>query len=164
MVPTGHTFQAYIEIIGANPYVHVPDRILQAVFQDAGRDKGPIPIRGKIGEKAFRQTIVRYSGAWRLYINASMLKDSPRKIGEKVELTIAFDPEDRTIAPHPQLVKALRENQEAAAVFDRLPPSRRQEIVRYISSLKTEASVDRNGSRAIDFLLGKGRFVGRDRP
>ena len=39
-----------------------------------------------------------------------------------------------------------------------------KEIVRYIDGLKTERSIDRNVERALDFLLGKGRFVGRDRP
>ena len=49
-------------------------------------------------------------------------------------------------------------------LFDGLAPSRQTEIVRYIDGLKTDASVDRNAARARDFLLGKTRFVGRDRP
>ncbi|MCB0523292.1 MAG: YdeI/OmpD-associated family protein [Saprospiraceae bacterium] len=49
-------------------------------------------------------------------------------------------------------------------IFDALPASRRKEIVRYIANLKTEESVERNVSRAIGFLLGKERFIGRDKP
>ena len=33
-----------------------------------------------------------------------------------------------------------------------------------IANLKTEKSVERNVTRAINFLLGKERFVGRDKP
>jgi uncharacterized protein YdeI (YjbR/CyaY-like superfamily) len=93
-----------------------------------------------------------------------MLKNSPSRVGEMVEITVAFDPDERTIVPHPCFVKALEENLHAKAVFHSLSPSRQHEIVRYIASLKTEESVLRNINRAIDFLNGDGRFVGRDKP
>jgi hypothetical protein len=38
-----------------------------------------------------------------------------------------------------------------------------KEIMRYINNLKTTESVERNVERAIRFLLGKDRFVGRDK-
>lgn len=93
-----------------------------------------------------------------------MLKNSPKRIGERVEITIEYDAADRKIDPHPKLVKALDEEPEAKKIFDHLPASRQKEIVRYISFLKTEESVDKNVRRAIDFLSGKGRFIGRDKP
>jgi uncharacterized protein YdeI (YjbR/CyaY-like superfamily) len=49
-------------------------------------------------------------------------------------------------------------------VFEGLRPSRQREIVRYIASLKSPASRQRNVGRAIAFLIGEGRFVGLDRP
>ncbi|MDR1355723.1 MAG: YdeI/OmpD-associated family protein [Propionibacteriaceae bacterium] len=104
---------------------------------------------------------MKYKGAWRLYINTIMLKDSPKRIGETIDLTVAFDQSDRTIQPHPKFVKAFESDSSAKAVFDKLSPSRRHEIVRYISALKTEESVDRNVKKAIAFLLGRGKFVGR---
>jgi hypothetical protein len=151
-----------MDIIGINPFVFVPDKILQAVFKQAGTDKGPIPIRGTINGDAYQQTLVKYSGHWRLYINTSMLKDSPKRIGETVTLALEFDPSDRTIEAHPMLLAALRKTPAAYDAFDKLSPSMQNEIVRYISGLKTEESVERNVTRAIHFLLGKGRFVGRD--
>ena len=60
--------------------------------------------------------------------------------------------------------KALLENKAAKKVFDSLRPSLQLEINRYFSSLKTESAVDRNITRAIQFLLGNGRFVARDKP
>lgn len=157
-------FKSTLEIVGINPFVFVPDKILAAVFKQAGKAKGHIPIKGTINGKAYKQTLVKFRGEWRLYINTSMLKDSPKRIGETIELTATFDPEDRTLAPHPKLTKALKQNPDAKAVFDRLPKSRKKEIIRYISFLKTEESIDRNVERSVDFLLGKGRFVGRDKP
>ena len=159
-----HNFTANLEIIGINPFVFVPKEILDSLFQQAGKDKGPIPVRGKINDKKYTQTLVKYAGKWRLYVNMIMLKNSPQRIGELLEISVEFDPSDRSVAPHPKWLKAIAENSEAKEVFDSLPASRQKEIVKYIANLKTEKSVERNVQRAINFLLGKGRFVGRDAP
>ena len=157
-------FKARLEIIGINPFVFVPEEILAGIFEEAGRKKGPVPVCGSVNGEPYIQTLVKYSGHWRLYINTIMLPDSPRKIGEIIEVTIGFDPNDRTISPHPELLKALDESEEAREVFDGLTPSLQKEIVRYISFLKSEESVKTNVQKAIGFLLGKNRFVGRDKP
>ncbi len=159
-----HSFKSTIEIIGINPFVFVPGRILKALFAKAGKDKGHIPIKGSINGKPYTQTLVKYSGDWRLYINTTMLEDSPKRIGEVITITIDYDPAERIIAPHPKLIKAFKSSPAAKKVFDTLSASRQKEIVRYIASLKTEEAVDNNVKRAIDFLLGKERFVGRDKP
>ena len=157
-------FKARIELIGINPFVFVPGEILKEIFRQSGKDKGHIPVRGSVNRKSYKQTLVKYSGGWRLYINTTMLKDSPKRIGEIIEVTIQHDPEDRTIQPHPAFAKALSENKEAKKVFDGLPASRKKEIVRYISALKTPESINKNIQRAIGFLKGDNRFVGRNRP
>lgn len=159
-----HKFKAALEIIGINPFVPVPDKLLKKLFRQAGRDKGAIPIRGTINGEKYTQTLVKFRGKWRLYVNTGMLKNSPLRIGETLEIEVAFDPSDRTIEPHPRLLKALNENPEAKRLFDGLPASRRKEIVKYISFLKTEKSIEKNVDRAMKFLLGKGRFIGRDKP
>ncbi len=157
-------FKSTLEIIVGNPFVFLPLPILRFVFQQAKKNKGPIPVRGTINGKPYQQTLVKYSGDWRLYINLKMLKNSPKRIGETIEVAIEFDPSDRTIAPHPKWTKALAKNKAAKKVFEQLSPSRQKEIVRYIANLKTEKSVDKNVTRAINFLLGKESFVGRDQP
>jgi hypothetical protein len=159
-----YKLRAVIEIIGVNPFVPIPETILGTIFKDAGKNKGFIPVTGTVNNNPYKQTLVKYKGLWRLYINTTMLKNSPDRIGEEIEITIAFDPLKRTINPHPKLVEALKNNIEAKDVFDKLSPSKRHEIIRYISFLKSEESIDRNIKRALDFLLGKGRFVGRNTP
>ena len=157
-------FHAKLEIIGINPFVFLPSEILGSIFLDAKKSKGHIPVRGTINSKPFQQTLVKYSGDWRLYVNLTMLKNSTKRIGEEIEVEIEFDPGDRIIKPHPKWVTALAKNKEANKVFEKLSPSRQKEIVRYFSNLKTEQSVERNIERAINFLLGKGRFAGREKP
>ncbi|GFH41968.1 hypothetical protein Hs30E_05190 [Lactococcus hodotermopsidis] len=159
-----YEFTDELKIIGANPYLTVPVAILRAIFADAKKSTGPIQVKGEINGKAYKQTLVKYSGAWRFYVNMTMLKKSPERIGESCTVTIAFDPVSRKFAMPEKLRLALAETPQAQQVFDRLSPSRQHEIVRYIARLKSEETVDRNIVRAIDFLLGKGRFVGRDKP
>ncbi|MBL7976789.1 MAG: YdeI/OmpD-associated family protein [Bacteroidetes Order II. Incertae sedis bacterium] len=157
-------FGAPLDLIGINPYVLVPEAILLELFFQAGKHKGPIPVCGTISGKPFLQTLVRYSGAWRLYVNEKMLLKSPKRIGEIVHLTLSYDPSDRSILPHPELVAALDENPSAKLGFNQLTPSRKKEIIRYIAALKSEESIRRNVKRAIRFLLGQERFIGRDTP
>lgn len=158
------SFTATIYIIGINPFVFVPADILDKIFTDAGKTKGHIPVKGTVNEQEYRQTLVRYSGEWRLYINTSMLRNSPERIGEEIRVTITHDPDDRSILPHPLFTNALHKNPEAKSVFEKLAPSRQKEIIRYISNLKTEESILKNIEKAIGFLTGKNRFVGRDKP
>jgi hypothetical protein len=155
------TFEAEINIIGINPFVSVPDEILQAIFLQADKTKGFIPIRGSVNDKPYKQTLVRYSGQWRLYINTTMLKNSPKRIGELIKISVEYDDENREIEMPQPFAKAHKENREAKRVFERLSASRRLEIVSYLSRLKTEQSLQNNINRAILFLLGKEKFVGR---
>ncbi|HEY0667457.1 MAG TPA: DUF1905 domain-containing protein, partial [Sphingobacteriaceae bacterium] len=128
-----YSFDATIEIIGINPYVRVPEIVLTEIFSQAGKNKGHIPVAGTVNNLSYQQTLLKYSGIWRLYINALMLKNSPKRIGETIKVTIEFDPSDRTIKPHPKLVEALEINLEAKSKFDNLNPSAQKEMVRYIS-------------------------------
>jgi hypothetical protein len=115
-------FTAKLEIIGINPYVFVPDDILMSIFIQANIDKGPIPVRGKINGRYFEQTLVKYDGFWRLYVNTKMLQKSPKHVGEMVEVWVEFDPTDRKIKSHPDFEEALANNAEAKLQFYRLAP------------------------------------------
>jgi len=158
------SFSARIYKIGVNPYVLLPAAVLKDIFQNAGRDKGPIAVRGTLNGHAYLQTLVKYSGKWRLYLNGPMRTAAGIDVGDMAMVEIEFDPLERTLTMHPKLQDALQKNSKAKQVFDELSPSRQKEIIRYINSLKTEESVERNLKRAIQFLLGKERFVGRDNP
>jgi len=158
------TFSAKIEIIDINPYVVLPVSVLENIFTQANKTKGPIPIKGTINKHPFIQTLVKFRGEWRLYLNTPMRTGSITKVGDTAIFSIAFDPELREIPMNPTLKKALKENAAAKNIFDSLRPSLQKEIVRYISFLKTEESIDRNVDNAIQFLLGKKRFIGRDKP
>jgi Bacteriocin-protection, YdeI or OmpD-Associated/Domain of unknown function (DUF1905) len=132
------------------------------LFEQAGKTKGHIPICGKINGEDYKQTLVKYKGEWRLYVNNSILKNSPKRIGETLTITIEYDTDDRTLTPDPKFIKALNQNKNAKLIFDKLTPSLQKEIIRYIGSLKSEESKIKNINKAIGFLSGKNRFVGRE--
>jgi len=159
-----NSFKAKIEIIGINPFVLLPEKVLNSIFDQAKKDKGPIQVRGKIDGHDFIQTLVKYRGEWRLYINGPMLKAAKKDVGNTVKIEIKFDPDERKIAFHPKLKAAIDKNKKAKAVFESLAPSLQKEIIRYIAHLKTEETIDKNVKLAIQFLLGKVRWIGRDRP
>lgn len=154
-------FTAQLNIVGINPFVFIPEEILNEIFETSRRNKSPIPVKGTVNGKGFKQNLMKYLGEWRLYINLTMLKDSPRRIGEIIEVVVEFDDADRTISIHPQLDKAIRENPVTLQNFENLIPSRKLELIRYINNLKTEASIQRNIEKIIRHLQGEVNFFGK---
>lgn len=157
-------FRTKIEIIGINPFVFIPNGVLNYIFEKAGKNKGKIPVRIKIEGHEFEQTLIKYRGHWRLYLNTPMRKSAEKEVGQMINIEIEFDPNERKIPFHPKFRKALKENETAKKIFDNLTPSLQKEILRYLSLLKTEESINRNVRKAVNFLLGKEKFIGRERP
>jgi hypothetical protein len=155
-------FTAKLEIIGINPFVFVPEEILNQIFEKSGKSKSPIPVKGTVNGKEFKQNLMKYLGEWRLYINLTMLKNSPKRIGEMIEVFVEFDDSDRTISIHPELEKAIKESSVASANFENLIPSRKLELIRYINNLKTEESIRRNIEKIIRHLHGETDFFGKN--
>jgi hypothetical protein len=48
-----NNFTATLEIIGINPFVFVPEEILETIFENSGRNKSPIPVKGTVNGKIF---------------------------------------------------------------------------------------------------------------
>ena len=157
-------FLAKIEIIGINPFVYLPDTILNSLFVQANKSKGHIPIKGTINDNPYKQTLVKYSGEWRLYINTTMLKNSPKRIGEIIEISILHDTESREVPMLIEFAEALKLDKEANLIFEKLSVPKKADIVRNLAKLKTKESLEKNIVRAINFLNGKESFLGRQKP
>ena len=157
-------FTTKINIINGNPYVDVPSHILSYIFKVAEQNKGPIPVRGTIKGAEYTQTLVRYSGDWRLYINGIMLKaagitypsGSIREVvGKQVDMTVEYDLRPRGLAIHPMLFQELSKDRTAKKAYDELAPYRKHEINRYLEFLKTNESIERNIKRILQHLRGE---------
>lgn len=148
-------FSSTIYKIGINPVVDPPERVMEILFDQAGRSRGPIPVCGKINGAEFLQTLVKYQGLWRLYVNGPMLEASGSKVGDNVEIEVEFNPKPPDVPMSKQLAHALRRDAIARAAFEKLPPSRQKEIHKYLGSLKTEVSIQRNIERVLSHLRGE---------
>lgn len=154
-------FTAKLEIIGINPFVFIPEKILNEIFESSEKNKSPIPVKGTVNGKEFKQNLMKYLGEWRLYVNLLMLKNSPKRIGETIEISIEYDDSDRSISIHPKLDQAIKASPVAVKNFENLIPSGKHELIRYINNLKTDAGINRNIDRIIRYLEGETDFFGK---
>jgi len=153
-------FTATVTIINGNPYVRPPDDVLTAIFKQAGKDKSPITVRGKLNGAEFQQSLVRYQGDWRLYINIFMAKAAKMEfrksvteiVGSEVEIELEFDTKPRIYPMISQFEKALEKDKKAKAAYEKLTSGRQKEILRYLDFLKSEESIQRNIIRLLQHL------------
>ena len=147
------SFSAKIYKVGINPCVKVPKRITNQMVAS----RGYIPVKGKIEAHSFKQNLVPVKDApYRLFVNGPMLKGADVQVGDKVSFIIEqdTDPNSRKVAMSLSFKTQLIEHKVLEG-FKALPPSRQQEILRYLSFLKTDESKTRNIEKIISHLKGE---------
>src|SRR6478736_4590797 len=117
------SFSAKILKIGINPYVLLPDEILNYLFKKAGKEKGHIPVYIIVNKQKFIQHLVKYSVKWRLYLNTPMRKAAQKDVGDIIAIKIDYDAQERTTPMNPKFQEALDKNIEVKDTFNKLPPS-----------------------------------------
>lgn len=104
-------------------------------------------------------------GGFRLYLNGKVRKASGTGVGDRVEVELRFDVKYRSGPAHPMPAwfrAALKKNPVARKNWEALIPSRKKEILRYFSLLKSPGAWERNLARVIRVLSGKPeRFMAR---
>jgi hypothetical protein len=150
-----HTFSSIVHKVDINPYVKVPDAIIQNLHKEMNKEAGPIPVTGNLQVKAFATTVVKFRGMWRLYLNTPMRQSANVDVGDKVTVELKLDKKSREVPSPQKFTLALAKNKKAKDAFEKLIPSRQKEILRYLGNLKQEETLDRNIDKVIQFLLGK---------
>jgi len=137
--PMSLCLDAVIEIRGVNPFVGVSSS--QANTLKPGWRK-PLPVLVRINgdsATAWRTNLMPDgSGNFYLYLHASMRKASGTKVGDRVRVEIEFDAAYRNGPQHPMpkwFRQALDGNPQAKRNWTALIPSRKKEILRYLSKL-----------------------------
>ena len=139
------SFEANIYKAGINPCVDVPLLITKKMVPV----KGFIPIKGKIEDHPFQQTLVTVKNSeYRLYVNGPMLKGSNTKSGNTVKFIIEQDFEPKSI-PMPKEFKRKLEANNLTATFKKLTAGRQKEILKYLNFLKTKEALIRNIDKVI---------------
>ena len=159
-------FRATIRVVGVNPYVLVSKR-------NAGRVKPgwrkPMPvvvrINGRPREGWRINMMPRGDGSFYLYLHGTVRNASGTKPGDRVSVRLVFDAAYRGGPAHPMpswFRIPLSRNTKALSAWNALTPSRKKEVLRYFSALKSDEARSRNLSRALSALSGEpGRFMAR---
>lgn len=159
-------FRSVIKIRGINPYVLVSGEQAARLRKNWRK---PLPVCARINghpDVPWRINLMPAGdGNFYLYLHGRLRKASNTKVGEVVTVEIAFDDAYKSGPMHPTPAgfrDALKRNRRARQTWVALIPSRRKEVLRYLSMLKTAEARDRNIQRAIRVLSGgEGRFMGR---
>lgn len=159
-------FTATIEIYNGNPYVHVSEEQAQTLHENWIR---PMPVLVQINgqpKPAWKINMMPMGdGSFYLYLHGDVRHASHTKVGDSVTVDVSFDTEYKSGPMHPMpewFKTALAQNPTASANYEALIPSRKKEMLRYFSWLKSDEARDRNLEKAIHVLSGKpGRFLGR---
>jgi hypothetical protein len=155
-----------IELTGVNPYVRV--EATQAELLAPGwRRPLPVVIRINGATKLWSTNAMPVGeGAFFLYLHGEMRRASQTAVGDTVQLEIWFDDAYVNGPQHaiPEWFQAaLDGNEQARANWERLPPSRQKELLRYFDRLKSQVAIERNLTAAMHVLAGNpGHYMGRD--
>jgi hypothetical protein len=163
---TTSAFTAAIRSRGINPY------ILVSAFRANAIKPGwrkPLPVLVRINGKPENAWPINMmpvgNGSFYLYLHGDIRKASGTAVGQRVRVEIDFDASYRNGPQHPMpqwFKQALIENPHAMKNWKALIPSRKKEILRYFSRLRSPDARARNLSKALHVLSGEvGRFMAR---
>lgn len=160
-------FQAVMKIYEGNPYVHV-STVRAKTIKPGWRKPLPVLIRinGHPRKAPWRINMMPMgTGAFYLYLHGDVRRASKTKVGDRVRVEVEFDSAYRNGPMHPMPAwfrGPLAKNPRAKKGWDALIPSRKKEILRYFSWLKSPEARARNVAQALHVLAGKGgRFMAR---
>jgi hypothetical protein len=152
-----HHFRAKIYKTGINWCVDVP----LTVTGKMAVHKGYIRVKGKINDFAFAKTLVPVkNSAYKLFVNSAMLKGGKTALGEVANFTLEQDsPKEIRNYPIPKVLSETLDHSKLRADFENLTPSRKKEILKYLSYLKTEETLHKNINKLVTQLKNKEKNV-----
>ena len=149
-------FTATIYMIGVNFAVDIPREVSEAFGK-----RGNVPVSGTINGSPLRATFVPVGGGrHRLFLNGVTRKALGIGEGDAVEFSLSVDTESRAQPIPPLFQEKLEANPDIKAKWEKLPPSHKHEILRYLNNLKSPESLKRNVEKAIKNHLV---FYGRNK-
>jgi hypothetical protein len=150
-------FKAKIYKVGINACVDVPVRIIQKMIPE----KGYIKVKGLINDFDFTKTLVPVkNGPYRLFVNLAMLKGAKTAVGNFAKFYIEQN-NKKMIKDYPVpslLLRQLSKN-NLKENFNSLTPSRRKDILKYLSYIKTEETLKKNIDKLIKKLGNKEKNI-----
>jgi len=141
-----HVFSARIYKVGLIRYVDVPADISRAIGDGATH----VPVVGEVEGVPLRSTLVsRGKGCYRLAIHGDIRKKLRIDAGALVEIAMGRDEEPREPVLPPALVLGLRNSPKAQAAFRHMTTALQRQVVRYLTSVKQQSTLER---RVVKFI------------
>lgn len=159
-------FKATIELRGYNPYIAVSPEQAAAIAPGWRR---PIPVLVQLNggpTPPWRINMMPAGdGSFFLYLDNQIRKPTQTAVGDQVTVTLRFDADYRAGPAHDMpddLAAALQGNVAAASNWEKLPPSRKKEVLRYLDRLQSPSARRSNLDRLLNVLEGnEGRYLAR---
>lgn len=134
-----HVFSGRIYKVGIIRFVDVPADISKKLESGS-----PVPVSGTVDGVPLRSTLVpRGRGCYRLAIHGDIRKKLRVDAGAVIEAAISKDEEPREPELPHALVLALRNAPKAQEKFRGMTMALRRQVVRYLTSVKSQATLER---------------------
>ena len=159
-------FAALIRIRNSNPHILV-SAVRANIIKSGGRKPIPVLVRiiGKPGRQWHTNMMPVGNGDFYLYLHGQIRRASQTSVGDRIRIEINFDASYRNGPQHSMprwFRQGLMANAKAKKNWLALTPSRKKELLRYFSRLKSSGARTRNLAGVIHVLSGAaGRFMGR---
>jgi len=116
--------------------------------------RGQIRVKGEINKFAFRTTLFPTGdGHHYMIVNKQMQKGGSVRPGMEAHFCMEPDLEERTVPASPELENALKESRRLQKFYQRLTPSTRTEIVRWIAGAKQRETRARRAEQCAERLM-----------
>jgi hypothetical protein len=144
-----HVFSAKIYKVGIIRFVDVPSGVSRAI----GAGVVNVAVRGEVERVPVRTTLVpRGQGLYRMAIHGDIRKKLHIDTGAVVEIAIERDQETREPTLPPALLLALHHSPKAQTVFRSMTTALRRQIVRYLTSVKQQSTLERRVAKFVRLL------------
>ncbi len=151
------TFRATIDIRGINPFVPVSAARARRLKPEWRK---PLPVLVRVNGQPERapwriNMMPAGGGGFYLYLHGDVRRASNTKVGDVVLVEVELDSAHRPGPPRRTpawLSRTLRASPAASAAWKALIPSRKKEIVRYLTNLKSAEARARNVARVVRSL------------
>jgi hypothetical protein len=128
--------------------IKIPDKIIEKL----GGGKKPL-VKITINNFAYRSAVAVMGGDYMVGVNAENRESAKVKGGDKIDVTIELDTEERTVEVPAEFQKMLNKNMVARKEFETLSNSKKKVLVIPIANAKTDETRNRNIEKAMTILL-----------
>lgn len=147
---SNYPFKAKIYKNGINWCVDVPGKITDRLTSE----KGKIKIKGTINGFSFSKTLMPVKDSLhRLFVNRAMMKGAETSVGQIAHFKIEQN-HDISVEryPKPKVLTDQLKSHGVATAFNNLTESRKKDILKYLSYIKTPETLQKNINKLIDQL------------